>query len=153
MRAPASALVLGAAILVAAARGRSSGAILAAAPAAALVTTDRAAAEARRRIDLGLRRPELLPILDALVAEMTVVPVAALAALLPRAEIALRDAVASRNGSVADAHVMALAWSIDADVWTTDRDFAGTGVASWSTPNLIRGLTEAAKDAPSNPSS
>jgi hypothetical protein len=88
----------------------------------------------------------LLPILDALVAKMTVVPVAALAALLPRAEIALRDAVASRNGSIADVHVLALAWSIGADVWTTDRDFAGTGVVSWSTPNLIRGLAEVAKD-------
>jgi hypothetical protein len=37
-------------------------------------------------------------------------------------------------------------------VWTTDRDFAGTGVESWSTPNLIRGLTEAAKDARPIPS-
>jgi len=52
----------------------------------------------------------------------------------------LRDAVASRNGSVRDAHVLALAWSVDGDIWTTDRDFAGTGVASWSTPNLMRGL-------------
>ncbi len=98
MKAPASALVVDAAILIAAARGRSSGAILAAARAAALVTTDRAVAEARRRIDLGLKRPELHPIVDALIAEMTVVPVAALSALLPQAEIALTDAVASRNG-------------------------------------------------------
>ena len=56
------------------------------------------------------------------------------------AAIALADAVASRNGSVDDAHLLALAWSVDADIWTTDRDFAGAGVASWSTPNLIRGL-------------
>jgi hypothetical protein len=129
-----------AAILIAAARGRSSGAVLAAARAAALVTTDRAIAAPRRRIDLGLKRPELHPIVDALVAEMTVVPVAALSALLPQAAIALTDAVASRNGSTDDAHVLALAWSVDADIWTTDRDFAGAGVASWSTPNLIRGL-------------
>ena len=144
MRTPASALVVDAAILIAAARGRSSGAILAAAQAAALVTTDRVVAETRRRIDLGLKRPELQPIVDALVAEMTIVPVAALSALLPLAEIALRDAAASRNGSTDDAHVLALAWSIDADVWSTDRDFAGTGVATWSTPNLVRGLTEGA---------
>ena len=137
-----------AAILVNAARGRSSGAILAAAREAALVTTDRVVAEARRRIDLGLKRPELNAIIDALIAEMTVVPVAALTMILPRAEIALRDAVASRNGSINDAHVLALAWSIDADLWSTDRDFAGTGVATWSTPNLIRGLAEAAKTAP-----
>jgi predicted nucleic acid-binding protein len=41
--------------------------------------------------------------------------------------------------------VLALAWSLDAEVWTTDRDFAGTGVANWSTPNLIRALAEAAR--------
>lgn len=129
-----------AAILIAAARGRSSGAVLAAARAAVLVTTDRAVAETRRRIEFGLKRPELQPIVDALVAEMTIVPTAALSALLPQAEIALADAAASRNGSIGDAHLLALAWSVGADVWTTDRDFAGTGVASWSTPNLIRGL-------------
>jgi len=136
--------VVDAAILIAAARGRSSGAILAAAQMASLVTTDRAVAETRRRIEFGLKRPELQPIVDALVAEMTVVPVAALSARLPQAAIALADAVASRNGSVDDAHLLALAWSVDADIWTTDRDFAGAGVASWSTPNLIRGLALAA---------
>jgi predicted nucleic acid-binding protein len=133
-------LVVDAAILIAAARGRSSGAVLAAARAAVLVTTDRAIAETRRRIDLGLKRPELQPIVDALVAEMTVVPVAALTAFLSEAAVALTDAVASRNGSNDDAHLLALAWSVDADIWTTDRDFAGAGVASWSMPNLIRGL-------------
>jgi predicted nucleic acid-binding protein len=140
VRAPASALVVDAAILIAAARGRSSGAVLAAARAATLVTTDRAVAETRRRIDFGLKQPELHPVIDALVAEMTVVPIAALSPLLSRAEIALADAVASRNGSTDDAHLLALAWSVDADLWTTDRDFAGAGVASWSTPNLMRGL-------------
>ncbi len=144
MRAPASTLVVDAAILIAAARGRSSGAVLTAARAAALVTTDRAVAEARRRIHLGLRLPDLQSILDALIAEMTVVPVAALSAFLPQAEVALRDAVASRNGSTSDAQVLALAWSVNADVWTTDRDFAGTGAPTWSTPNLIRALAQSA---------
>jgi predicted nucleic acid-binding protein len=134
-----------AAILIAAARGRSSGAVLAAARSTVLVTTDRAVAETRRRIDFGLKRPELHPIVDALVAEMTVVPVAALSAFLPQAVITLTDAVASRNGSIDEAHLLALAWSIEADIWTTDRDFAGTGVATWSTPNLIRGLALATK--------
>ncbi len=64
--------------------------------------------------------------------------------MLAASEIALREAVASRNGSTKDAHVLALAWSLDADVWTTDRDFAGTGVATWSIPNLMRALAEAA---------
>src|SRR3954471_6801218 len=145
MKAPASTLVLDAAILVAAARGRSSGALLTAARAASLVTTDRVVQEARRRIELGLKRPELLAIIDALVADVTIVPVVALLPLLGECEFVLRDAVASRNGSVGDAHVLALAWSAGADIWTTDRDFAGTGVATWSTPNLMRGLAETGK--------
>jgi predicted nucleic acid-binding protein len=140
MKAPSSTLVLDAAVLIAAARGRSSGAVLMAGRAAALVTTDRVVHEARRRIALGLKRSDLLVIVDALVAEMTVVPVAALTPILRRSEIVLRDAVASRNGSIKDAHVLALAWSVEADIWTTDRDFAGSGVATWSTPNLMRGL-------------
>jgi predicted nucleic acid-binding protein len=140
-------LVLDAAILIAAARGRSSGAVLAAARAAFLVTTtDRVVHEARRRIEFGLKRPELLEILDALLMETTVLPVAALAPLLARSERALKDATPSRNGSVRDAHVLALAWSTDADIWTTDRDFAGTGVATWSTPNLVRALIAVADE-------
>jgi predicted nucleic acid-binding protein len=146
MRSPSSTLVIDAAVLVAAARGRSTGAILAVAHAAALVTTDRVVHEARRRIELGLKRPDLLVILDALAAEMTIVPVAALASILDRSGTALRDAVASRNGSTRNAHVLALAWSAEADIWTTDRDFAGTGVATWSTPNLMRGLVAAASE-------
>jgi predicted nucleic acid-binding protein len=146
MKAPSSTLVLDAAVFVAAVRGRSSGAILAAAGTASLVTTDRVVHEARRRIELGLKRPELMKVLYALVAEMTVVPVAALAQHLPRSEVVLQDAVLSRNGSIKDAHVLALALSVDADVWTTDRDFAGTGIATWSTANLMRRLTGAAND-------
>jgi predicted nucleic acid-binding protein len=142
VRRPSATIVIDAAILVAAVRGRSAGAILKAAGSAILVTTDRAVQEARRRIELGLKRPELLDVLDDLAELLTVVPVAALEPVLVRCEEALRDAVPSRNGSVRDAHVLALAWSVEADVWTTDRDFAGTGVATWSTPNLMRGLAE-----------
>lgn len=140
VKAPSSTLVVDAAILVAAARGRSSGALLEAARRVRLVTTDRAVHEARTRIALGLKRPELLEIVDGLIAEMTVVPVAALTPLLERGEIALKEAVPSRNGSMRDAHVLALAWSVDADLWTSDRDFAGSGVATWSTPNLMQGF-------------
>lgn len=143
MRPPSTTIVIDAAILVAAVRGRSAGAILKAAGSAILVTTDRAVQEARRRIELGLKRPELLGVLDDLAALLTVVPVAALEPVLVGCEETLRDAVPSRNGSVRDAHVLALVWSVEADVWTTDRGFAGTGVATWSTPNLMRGLAEA----------
>ncbi len=110
---------------------------------AVLVTTDRVIEEARRRIELGLRRPDLLTIIEALTKEITVVPVATLEPLLAQSEVALRDAVASRNGSTKDAHVLALAWDVDADIWTPDRDFAGTGIATWSTPNLLEALADA----------
>jgi predicted nucleic acid-binding protein len=142
VKAPSSALVVDAAILVAAVRGRTSGALLEAARARALVTTDRAVHEARRRVELGLKRPDLLAIIDALVTEFTIVPVVALEAIIAECEIALRCAVSSNNGSSNDAHILALAWSVDGDVWSTDRDFAGTGVASWSTPNLMRALLD-----------
>jgi predicted nucleic acid-binding protein len=144
MQPPSATLVLDAAILISAALGRSAGAIMLAQQAAVLVTTDRVVHEARRRLELGLKRPELLPLIDDLAAAMTVVPAAALDPIMPRCEQTLRDAVASGRGSIRDAHVLALAWSIDADIWTTDRDFAGTGVATWSTPNLLRGFIDAA---------
>jgi predicted nucleic acid-binding protein len=145
MKPPSSTLVIDATVLIAAARGKSSGAIQEVTRMALLVTTDRVVQEARRRIELGLKRPDLLAVVDALVSQMTVVPVAALSQTLKRAEIALRDAVASRNGSVSDAHVLALAWTVEADIWTTDRDFAGTGIATWSTPNLMRSLASASQ--------
>jgi predicted nucleic acid-binding protein len=144
MRSPSSTLILDAAILISAVLGRSAGAIMRAQRASVLITTDRVVHEARRRLELGLKRPELLELVDGLAAAITIVPVAALEPLLLRGEEALREAVASRNGSTADAHVLALAWSVDGDIWTTDRDFAGTGVATWSTPNLMRGLAQGA---------
>ena len=55
----------------------------------------------------------------------------------------LRHAVASRNGSVADAHLLALAWRLEADIWSHDRDFAGTGWPSWSSANLVEALDAA----------
>ncbi len=61
---------------------------------------------------------------------------------------ALRHAPASRNGSVKDAHILALAWTFDADIWSHDRDFAGTGWPSWSSANLAAALsTEAGASA------
>jgi predicted nucleic acid-binding protein len=143
VKAPSSTLVLDANVLIAAARGKSGGVFLVVARAATLVTTDRVVQEVRRRIELGLKQPEFLAVVDDLLKDITVVPVAALQPLLAQGETTLRDAVPSRNGSVRDAHVVALAWSIDGDVWTTDRDFAGTGVATWSTPNLLRAIAAA----------
>jgi predicted nucleic acid-binding protein len=95
-------------------------------------------------LELGLKRPELLSLLDDLATVITVVPADALEVVFARCEETLRDAVASRNGSIRDTHILALAWSVQGDIWTTDRDFAGTGVATWSTPNLMRGLIDVA---------
>ncbi len=63
-----------------------------------------------------------------------------LAPMPGEAERALRQAPAGGNGSTRDAHVLALAWEVAADIWTTDRDFAGAGVATWSTPNLVQAI-------------
>jgi predicted nucleic acid-binding protein len=108
--------------------------------ARALVTTDRAILEVSRRIELGFKRPELLDTLKSVADRMIVVSVSTLADDIPQAQAALRDSVPSRNGSTSDAHILALAWAIDADVWTHDRDFAGAGVPTWSTINLLRAL-------------
>jgi predicted nucleic acid-binding protein len=71
---------------------------------------------------------------------MTVTPVASLVPVLSDSETALKNSVPSHNGSTRDAHLLALAWSAGADIWTHDRDFAGAGVATWSTTNLMRAL-------------
>ena len=140
MRSPSLTLVVDAAILVAAARGRSSAAVKKAAVTRFLITTERAIQEARRRIELGMKRPDLLTMVDTLTDSITVVPATDLESNQAESEHALKEAVASRNGSTRDAHILALAWAVDADIWSSDRDFAGTGVATWSTPNLMRGL-------------
>jgi predicted nucleic acid-binding protein len=140
VRAPSQTIAVDAAILVAAVLGKTAGSVRFASRVASLVTTDRVVVEVARRLQFGLRRPELLAVLDDLVAEMNVVPVEELAPRLADSEFALRHSVPSRNGSTRDAHLLALAWSVDADIWTHDRDFSGTGVATWSTANLLRAV-------------
>src|SRR5689334_3367823 len=128
MKVPATALVVDAAILISAALGRSSEVVRNIARVRTLGTTDRAVEEARRRIVLGLRRPELLELLDTILEEIAVVRVEMLQPWLADSATYLRDAVPSGNGSTRDAHVLALAWDTGADIWSADRDFAGTGV-------------------------
>jgi predicted nucleic acid-binding protein len=137
-----SSLVLDSTVLIAAVLGRTGAVIERVQYVAALVTTDRMIEESRRKIEFGLKAPDLVPLVDLMVEALAIVSVAELESFLPNAETVLRDAVPSRNGSVRDAHVLALAWCTGADVWTSDRDFAGTGVASWSTLNLVRALSE-----------
>jgi predicted nucleic acid-binding protein len=102
------------------------------------VTSARAADEVR-----GVLReaPGLPPhageLADALLGGILVVDAAVYADLVDVAGRVLARAVASRNGSTRDAHLLACAWTFDADLWTHDRDFAGTGWPSWSNANLI----------------
>lgn len=140
MKSVSTTLVVDAAILVSATLGANTGALIEALKSCRLVTTDRAVAEVSRRIELGLKRPDLLAVLAAVVEQMTIVPVSTIADDMPRAEAVLKDATPARNGSARDAHILALSWAVDADIWTHDRDFAGAGVASWSTINLLRSL-------------
>jgi len=142
LRTPSSPLILDAAVLIAAALGRSSPVIWRVAELRTLATTERAVEEARRRIIFGLRRPDVLAAFEDVVGALSVIPMHSLEPLLKESAKYLRDAVGSRNGSTKDAHVLALAWGVLADIWSADRDFAGTGVASWSTPNLLRALGE-----------
>ncbi len=141
MRSVSTVLAVDAAILVAALLGRSAGVFRRVAERVLLATTDHALAEATRRVGLGMRRPDLLVALNSLLAGVDVISVEALSSLIPNAEVALRDSTPSRNGSTSDAHILALAWEFDADVWSHDRDFAGTGIATWSTINLVTALT------------
>lgn len=143
MKPPSPALVVDAAVLISAAFGRSSALIKKAAATRILITTERAIQEAKRRIELDLKRPDLLAMVDTLTESIAVIPTNDLEPDLPDCERALKEAVGSRNGSIKDAHLLALARTADADIWSTDRDFAGTGVATWSTPNLMRGLAGA----------
>lgn len=143
VRTPSPILVVDSSVVISAVLGRSAGAFERVQHAYSLATTQRAIEEVRRRVELGLKRPDVLRAVDVLVGAMLVFPMSGLLLIVPRAQMWLRDAVPSRNGSIGDAHVLALAWTTGGDIWSGDRDFAGTGVASWSTANLLRALAEA----------
>jgi hypothetical protein len=136
-------LVVDAAVQIAFVRGRRAGALNLVLSHAKLITTSRAIEEAFKRIAFGMDRPDLLPAFARVGAVFSVVQLSEISDLLEIARTTLREAVDSRNGSERDDHILALAWALDADIWSPDRDFAGTGVASWSTPNLVRALTMA----------
>jgi predicted nucleic acid-binding protein len=108
-----------------------------------LATSARAREEVLgRAVNLGVRTAEALEAAVALMALTAISEPELYAPLLPRAADALRLAPASRNGSTADAHVPSLAWTLDADIWSHDRDFAGTGWPSWSSANLRAALAD-----------
>jgi predicted nucleic acid-binding protein len=135
-----AALVVDANILVAAVLGSTTGAHLdLISGRRSLITSEEAFAEAYRVV--GHIRPNDLSVLESLLDLLTIIAREDVGVGdLAMAEMALRNAPASCNGSVTDAHLLALAWTLDADLWSHDRDFAGTGWPSWSTPNLLAAL-------------
>lgn len=141
-RRPSSALVVDANIILSVAFGQRSRPVFEAVlERHALLTSARAEREVvGRASDLSNGSAEAVAIASDLLGIVTVVDESLYAAHLPAAAEALRLGVASRNGSVRDAHILALAWTLDADIWSHDRDFAGTGWPSWSNANLRASL-------------
>jgi PIN domain len=89
--------------------------------------------------------PEAAELAEALLGGIKVVPQVVYIECLDMASHVLTEAAASRNGSVGDAHLLACAWTFDADVWSHDRDFAGTGWPMWSNASLYRAMGAKAK--------
>lgn len=109
-----------------------------------LVTSSIAEREVRLvASDAARRRSGTEELLDGVLDEIEIVPAEHYRPGLLVAEGVLRNAVASRNGNGRDAHVLSLAWALEADIWSHDRDFAGTGWPSWSSANLVAALTAA----------
>ncbi|GJD60321.1 hypothetical protein MPEAHAMD_0457 [Methylobacterium frigidaeris] len=106
-----------------------------------LVTSARTAAEVLGMLrGLPSVREETTAQVEGLLSSLTVIEADAYTGQLPEAARVLSHAVASRNGSTSDAHVLARAWLLDADIWSHDPDLAGTGWPSRSNANLLRFL-------------
>lgn len=143
---PSEALIVDANVILSAVLGFRSRPLLENVSARrALITSAEVSDEVRRvlrRLDPGA--PVLGEIADAILDSIEVVDAVRYGDNIAGAENRLRNATASRNGSTDDAHILALAWTYDADIWSHDRDFAGTGWPSWSSANLAAALAEEA---------
>lgn len=146
-RGPSDTLVVDANIILSAVLGfRSRPVLERVSGKRALLMSSDAVLEVKHVLSrLGPDSPVLIEIADELFEAIEVVEHTRYGDSLPSAERSLRHAVASRNGSVSDAHILALAWTYDADIWSHDRDFAGTGWPSWSSANLAAALSEEAQ--------
>lgn len=142
-RPPSLYVAVDADILVSAVLGRAGRAAIAEiAVTRTLLTSAEAERETRRRVsDPRLFDPRHAAFLETLFLSVRPVAPSDYAPLLPEAARALSLAPPSGNGSEADAHLLAAAWVTDADIWTHDRDFAGTGWPTWSTRNLRQAST------------
>ena len=140
-RSPSGAIVVDANIILSAVRGRrTSYHIERVSGCRVLCTTDHAHEEVLRVLDKIDTRPESRAAVELAFKVLPAIAVERYGASLDRAAASLSRAPASRTGSTADAHILALAWTLDADIWSHDRDFAGTGWPSWSSANLIDAL-------------
>lgn len=143
-RRPSATLVVDSNILLSALRGRKTlGYLDRISGHRDLCTTVEAQAEVLRVLDRidpdGVSREAALRVF----ARFPIAGADEYEALTPRAARVLSHAPASANGSIRDAHILALAFALDADIWSHDRDFAGTGWPSWSSANLIAALADA----------
>jgi predicted nucleic acid-binding protein len=141
-RRPSDILVVDANILLGAILGRSRPLIYRVGQRRHLLTSEDVIREVFSALaSFGARR-DWLAVAEALLA--FVIPQAPDRQGVAVAGTMLTRAVASRNGSASDAHLLAVAWAHDADIWSHDRDFAGTGWPSWSSANLMAALSEPA---------
>lgn len=144
-RAPSKALVIDANIVLSAALGaRTRPVIVFVRERRQLLTSIEAMSEA---LSVATRLRDVPFAAENVTALLELIDVAGADLYLGRTELAravLCNAPASRNGSADDAHILALAWTYDADIWSHDRDFAGTGWPSWSSANLAAALAEEA---------
>lgn len=144
-RRPSNVLVIDASIILGIVLGKRSRPIFELVMATRLLTTSARAKDEVMGCVRDLQHG--LPMMTAIATDMLkLISVADEAAYGSRMEAAahvLQRAPASRNGSMRDAHILALAWSLDADIWSHDRDFAGTGWPSWSSANLRAALADA----------
>jgi predicted nucleic acid-binding protein len=144
-RSPSPSLVVDANIILSAALGLRARPVLERVLAyRAVLTSARAQEEALGRAG-GLRdgSEQAVALAVAALGTLTVIESEVYAPLVEVAGERLRYAAASRNGSARDAHLLALAWITDSDLWTHDRDFVGTGWPTWSSHNLMTVLVNA----------
>lgn len=140
-RAPSSTLVVDANIVLSATLGYRSRPVFERVTARRAVVISARAADEVRGV-LGVRNVPggAMERADALLAGLFVAEPETYAGFEAAAGQVLERAVASRNGSMRDAHLLACAWAFNADLWTHDRDFAGAGWPSWSNANLSESL-------------
>jgi predicted nucleic acid-binding protein len=143
---PSAALVVDTNIILSTVMGTREGAALPQAGASRmLMVSHETAVEARQVIErIAPTRKDLL---RRALSAIEIIDRDKYAVNIEAAGRSLMLAPASRNGSINDRHVLALAWTYGADIWSHDRDFAGTGWPSWSSANLTAALRDEASSS------